>query len=240
MRLMLYDQLIRQVAQQLNQLPVSHLEVGATSWKQEASSGMIFKSDMAYELGGGSLPAVAGQLVTEDSDLVADNEICLCGPDLNQIPADTPYARIALIRLKPDYYKEEAQLYQGLRQIEYVRYHVHPYGYMNRISTTQHREPVRVSREAITQGLTFTEVGNSYLSQYLALPQVAAVKIIFLTVRDVNYEELLDLQLKAEQITGALDHMLKEFKMDCKTCQLKSVCDEVEGLREMHFGKQTE
>ena len=34
--------------------------------------------------------------------------------------------------------------------------------------------------------------------------------------------------------------MLKDVNMDCGSCGLQEICDEIEGLREMHFGMSEE
>ena len=35
---------------------------------------------------------------------------------------------------------------------------------------------------------------------------------------------------RSEDITKALDHLMKNIKMDCQVCSLKAVCEEVEEL----------
>ena len=47
---------------------------------------------------GEHLPAIGCTLVTADRALVPADRLTLLGPDLPQIHADVPYARIALIR----------------------------------------------------------------------------------------------------------------------------------------------
>ena len=45
---------------------------------------------------------------------------------------------------------------------------------------------------------------------------------------------------KTKQITATIDHMLKDVNIDCGSCLLQEICDEIEGLREMHFGMSEE
>ena len=54
---------------------------------------------MAYELGGGNLPAVSGLFYTSDQSFVPQDEIWRLGPDLSEIEGDVPYARLTLIRV---------------------------------------------------------------------------------------------------------------------------------------------
>ena len=199
---------------------------------------MILKSEMAYELGGGTLPAVGGTFFTESKELVPEDEILLLGPDLPEITSDVAFARITLIRLKEKSIVKEEQAYDILRRIEYGRYHVSPYGYMMRVSAIKEREPVRVGKKALTEGLDFGQVGNLFLQEYHRQKEVAAVKLIFVTQPDFPYEALRKQSETAEQITESLDYIFHNLQMNCNTCGLKPVCDEVEGLRELHFGQE--
>ena len=51
-------------------------------------------------------------------------------------------------------------------------------------------------------------------------------------------ERLKPIAKKADDITKTLSHILDGLPTDCGHCQLKPVCDEVEGMREMHLGKK--
>lgn len=66
--------------------------------------------------------------------------------------------------------------------------------------------------------------------------EVEAVKLIFVTAPEIDFGRLQEQQKKTKQITATIDHMLKDVNMDCGSCGLQEICDEVEGLREMHFG----
>ena len=66
--------------------------------------------------------------------------------------------------------------------------------------------------------------------------EVEAARIIFVTAPDIDYTVFQSGVKKAGEITSAIDHMLKEVNMDCSSCGLQEVCDEVEELREIHFG----
>jgi hypothetical protein len=96
------------------------------------------------------------------------------------------------------------------------------------------RESVRVGREALRAGLDFSKVGGLFLDGYRRHPEVLAAKLIFITLPDFPYEELGRQVRQAEKITGALDHIFKNLRMDCSSCELKEVCDEVEGMRALH------
>ena len=137
------------------------------------------------------------------------------GEDLQDIKEDISYARITFIRLNESYIKDIQEknaeaLHAALRAVDYVRYHNFPKGYMMRISSVKEREPVRVSKQAI------------------------AVQIYFLTSKTADYELLYDKAHRIEQITDSLNHMFNGLVMDCSSCKSRELCDEIDGMKELH------
>ena len=41
---------------------------------------------------------------------------------------------------------------------------------------------------------------------------------------------------KSADVTGTLTHIFEGLPTDCSVCALKDICDEVEGMKELHFG----
>ncbi len=239
--MMLYDDLIADTLGQLDQKAVKNLPLKdaagpKANWPDSGKAMMILRSDMAYELGGSNLAAVGNTLITTDDSLVAQDEILLLGPDLPEIKKDSSYARIALVRVDENAIGSGDKLYNAIQNIGYFRYHIYPEGFMLRVSSANDREGVRISSDALEKGLDFTAIGNSMISAIKLHKEVLAVKIIFITDPDFDYAKLAANQKKTKQITTTIDHMLKDVNMDCGSCGLQEICDEVEELREMHFG----
>lgn len=204
----------------------------AYGWEHADKNKIIFQSDTAFELGGGNLPAVSSVAFTDRRDCVAQDEVLLIGDDLGKIRSDSPFARIALIRVNEDEMGTGEKLYSTIRKIEFARYHIHPEGYMPRISAFTHREAAKISKAALKKGMSFSHIGSFFIEEYKKQPQVKAVKLLFVTDRGFPYDLLENIMKKSESITTALDHIMKDIKMDCQTCSLKAVCDEVEALCE--------
>jgi len=217
-------------------LKISPLDKNYDEWESADNHQMILRSDMAYELGGSttSLFALGGTAVTSDEALVPSDEIILIGPDISEIKNDISYARLAIVRADYDDTSSNA-LYNAIRKIEYVRYHVHPKGYMSRVSSVYGRESIRISKEAIKDGLSFQKAGNIMLREFHKNSDIQAVKLIFITDPDFDYASLEASINTANDITRTIDHIMKDAMTDCSTCSLQKVCDEVEGLRELHF-----
>lgn len=233
----LYDETIKEWLKILDSLQGRELDVKkGEDWKDIGNANMILRSDMAYELGGNHLPALSGMTLTADTSLVPRDEVLLYGKDLGEIHEDTPYARLAVLRVKENSMGEGNALYQAIRKMEYTKYHLNPEGFMMRISAASQREMVRIGKTALEKGLGFEQIGKLFLQSYHKNPQVEAVKLVFITLSDFPYEELEIYIKKAEEITKAIDHILKNLSMDCNVCSLKQICDEVEGMKELHFG----
>ena len=231
----LYDKLIQESLNLFTEADLFTLPLADKGplWQTEIEQRLIFQRDMAYELGGGSLPAVSALAYT--SRPAESDKLLLYGPDLPELKADSPYARLTLWHIDDQDWQDDQQAYQLLRQMEYTRYHVYPQGFMMRISTSASREPVRVSRKALQNGLTFARVGQLFLHAYHGHPQVRAATLLFVTAPDFPYELLAQKASKMEAVTNSLDQIWNHLIMDCRSCNLKPVCDEVEGLRELHI-----
>lgn len=231
----LYDGCFADVERLLAPYPCRSLDPAGEPWPDGDPNQLIFRSDTACEPGGGTKPAVSGLALTDRRDWVPRDEILLCGPDLPELRGDVPYARITLLRVRERDMGEGPAFYRSIRNLEYTRYHVSPRGFMLRISAMNHRESVRVGRQAVEQGLDFARVGRSFLRAYHRHPVVEAVRLIFITRPDFPYAEAARIAETGENITKALDHLLQKVKMDCSACGLQAVCAEVEALCKTDF-----
>ena len=233
----LYDPIISNILTLCEQASSRKLPVCHVDWPDLGKENLIFRQDMAYELGGGGdrFFALGATAVTDDPALVREDEIVLVGKDLPEITADTSYARIALVRVAPDTLGEGNALYNAVKQMEYVRYHVNPEGFMTRVSLMNGTESARVSKKALEKGLTFTQVGNLMLRQFHKNARIVSVKLIFITDPCFPFSALKEAVRETEKITRAIDHILKNGMTDCDRCSLQKVCEEVEGMKALHF-----
>ncbi len=212
----------------------------AECWDDAGGNQLVMMKESAYELGGDNKPAVNYACVTS-GDYITDDEILVYGKDLNEIKNSTPFARIVIVRtgiLEGEGEENTEPLFRAIQDIDFVKYHVYPKGYMIRSSSDSYREQIRVSKEALRKGISFEKVGNLYIKQYKKNPDIKAVKIIFATSDDADYAEMKKDAKKTRDITLALSKILEGMSTDCNSCSQKEICDEVEGLREMHFSQK--
>ena len=129
---------------------------------------------------------------------------------------------------------EEQSAFDKIKELERLKYSFCPEEFMTRASAFNMREQIRVSKKAVKNGVTFSDYGSSLIKAYLKFPMVKSVQIIFITDFD-RFNELGMICDKVRQTTDALNHILDNVLLDCNTCNLKSICDEVEGMKELHM-----
>lgn len=198
-----------------------------TPWHDAGQNQMIMRRDTAFELDGTGF-----DLLTSDK---VDDEIIVVGDDLNEIRGDRRFARISIVQI--DEIEDEQESYNLIKKVEYVKYHSFPDGYMIRSTSRSHKESVRVSQKAIKDGIGFQKIGSLQIEKYKENSAVKGVKIIFITAPEADYYAIEKLAEKNHAIAETLNHIMNSVNFDCNTCNLKAICDEVEGMKELHFKK---
>ncbi len=188
-------------------------------------SQVIMQRDTAFELNG------TGMSIVTSSDV--NDEIIIVGDDLPEIRDNQKFARISIVQT--DDIEDEQNAYNLIRKIEYVKYHYFPQGYMIRTASSSHKESVRVAKSAIKGGISFFDIGNLLIKKYKEIDAVKGVKVIFVTEPDADYDSFFRIAEKNNNIVKTLNHIMNTVKFDCDTCNLKPICDEVEGMKELHF-----
>ena len=186
------------------------------------------------------------------------DQILVYGRDLQEIQGDVSYARICevLVRSEEESLakapKQNAEGDDGtvgdpsdsgrilklLQDIDFVKFHVYGKGFMMRTSGQSAIEQVRVSKKALQDGITFERMGDTMISQYKKNPSVLAVRVSFVTAEAFDYASLQKEAGKAVEIRNSLSKIQKGLPTECAVCDVREICNEVEGLRELHFGKK--
>lgn len=221
-----FDSLISETESLLSSVPQKAYGKVAP-WHDVGQNQMIMRRDTAFELDGAGF-----NLITSDD--ICD-EIIVAGDDLNEIGADRKFARISVVQIED--VEDEQKIYNHIKKIDYVKYHSFPDGYMMRSTSRTHKESVRVSKKAIKDGADFQKIGSLLIEKYKENPVVRNVRIIFVTNPDADYQAIKKIAEKNCAIAETLNHIMNSVVFDCETCNLKAICDEVEGMKELHFGK---
>lgn len=194
-------------------------------WRLENYSHIILQRDTACELDG------TGFNIFTSANL--ESGVVVIGNDLSALREKNKFSRVCIVKI--DDSENEQNNYNLIRKIDYIKYHFFPEGYMIRTSSRAHKEGVRVSDDAIRNGISFEKIGNSLINMYLENPAVRAVKVYFITEKSADYNTLEAMAQKCNDITETFNHVMNSINFDCNTCKLKPVCDEVEGMKELHF-----
>lgn len=230
----IFNNCISDVEKILSGIPALQWDYDPTQcWETTDRSELIMLREAAFELGGSGKPALSFHCFTTDERFVPGDSVRLYGPDLSLLKADTAFARIVLISTQD--VGEDDAAYRALQDIEFYRYHVFPTGYMVRALSEDSREQVRVSRSAVRAGISFRTVGYDYIREYKKDPNVRSVQVLFVTDPDADHTALKKTGKTASDITRSLNTILEGLPTDCDSCGLREICDEVEGMRELHF-----
>ena len=221
-----FDSLIAYCRGLLEDLPVKRYTFNsAEKWDDIGYNQVIMQRDAAFEISGTGVSLVTSSDICEGVSVIGD--------DLESIHSERKFARISFIQIKEQ--KDEQTAYNLIRKIEYVKYHFFPEGYMLRSSSRSHKEAVRVSKKAIKNGISFEKVGNLLIEKYKQIPGVEKVSVVFVTEQSFDYSLMQSVAEKNNSITETLNHVMNNVVFDCESCKLKPVCDEVEGMKELHF-----
>ena len=225
----LYDKLIGQIK---NLLPenAKRFSYSEPTLKIKKDNSILLLKEMAYELGGCQKPCVSTVAVSDS--IKFDNCTYLYGKDIPEIRSDCCFGKIVFLEIKD--IGEEQSAFDKIKELERLKYSFCPEEFMTRASAFNMREQIRVSKKAVKNGVTFSDYGSSLIKAYLKFPMVKSVQIIFITDFD-RFNELGMICDKVRQTTDALNHILDNVLLDCNTCNLKSICDEVEGMKELHM-----
>lgn len=228
----IYDNLIKQIK---NLLPAGkRFSVKKTNLEKGSKNSILFAKDTAYELGGSQKPCVSTVAVT--GNMKFDNCITLIGKDLFEIKEDSPFGKIVFIETNSIETENEDDAFAKIKELETLRYNFYLDGFMTRASALNMREQIRVSKKTVKNKISFADYGSAVIEEYLKNPAVKSIEIIFITEFD-KFDELTAIAEKIKNTTSALNHILDNVMFDCSACSLKEICDEVEGMKELHMKK---
>ena len=231
----IFDDLASQVDEINKKYEAKRLNVDLTREFPENPNQFIFASDKAFELGANPYQGIALDLLL---DVPFEDEIILLGDDVPAIKKPANYARITLASADTAQIGSGNALYNSIRKFDYVKYHFAYDGVMVRESVFNKKESLLVSKDALKKdGFDFSKLGSYVIKKYKELPFVKNVKVIFVTLDDYDYASLTALVTKCENITKALDHLTNKVKMDCHSCAVQVICNEVEKKVKEDFKK---
>ncbi|MBU2552473.1 MAG: hypothetical protein KKB20_28940 [Proteobacteria bacterium] len=232
----LFDEIIRDIRDFMDTPragdPVRRFSIDLPpNWPPAGPRDIVLKADLGVELGGPSSESAAFLVWTGDPMLVQDGRMTLIGPDLD--PAAGPELSFGKVMLLAARDFDEENSYDRFRRMSQVRFDVSPKGCMMRAVGQAMREWRRVSREALERGFSLVVLGRALASAYRALGFVEKVEILFVTAGPEAVRGLADIGRRAQIRLDALTRMAGELIFDCRACEYKDLCDQVDDLKAM-------
>ncbi len=200
-------------------------------WKTQDKTDYLLDSETRVELGTTNIHSLSMSLFTQQQDI--EDKITVVGKDIQHLKGKVPYfAKIILIKIKEE--SDENQLYSNIKEISRSRFSLNLEGTMSRGTSIENRECIRVSKKACQKGFDFSILGSALIHKLKENKKVLNVHVYYLVDQKPLIETLRYIPKESNLITGAFNNVFGDMELDCASCVIKDVCDEVDGMREEH------
>lgn len=208
------------------------------TWKRVDKNPFLMVQDSALEMGGYPKESTNALAFTSNDDLIPEGRVSIYGDSSLYNPSSKhiSYGKIVLLKVKdiPD-----DKMYDTLKEIEFLEYKLHLEDVMVRSSSEKSLTNVRIGKKAFGNKNTLAMLGNAYSECFEQHPFVEKAHTIILVGDVAIYKAISEQSVKIKELTIALNTIVNENLMvECGSCSLKSLCDEVDVLREYHMGKK--
>ena len=202
------------------------------SWPKTGNSHVIFEENTAIELGHPQTGSLAFMLWTESPGRVNDERITVIGPDLHEIKErQSPFGKIMLLRCHG--FNEE-NTRDRYTELDMLRHQLRLKDYMLRAISQDMIEWSRISRRGMKAGFSFQVLGTELIREYKKPDYVDEAEIIFITSGEDDLQEIKPVAEKTSRVIEAMNSIFDNLELDCAACSFQDICDEIDGLREMH------
>ena len=204
-------------------------------WPACGRNNIVLAQDTGVELGNPRQESLSLILWTDMPSRISDGRITVIGPDLQDARGKSlPFAKIVIAAVHGF---NEGNTCDRWQEMDLLRFDIALAGYMMRAVSQYQREWSRVSHDALEKGFSFSILGSALMDKMKAREYIDGVEIILVTESPRAVRELREVAVGAMAIIGALNRMNEEIAADCPTCDYRTVCDTVDGLREMHAAR---
>ena len=117
--------------------------------------------------------------------------------------------------------------------MELNRYDIHLKGYMLKSISLAMREWLRISFDAMKNGLDYYLLASKQMELFLKIPYIKKCEILFISGENPLLDKLAPLALNSKKIMEAMIKMNEEYNFDCASCDYTEICSEVGSMRDM-------
>ncbi len=207
------------------------IDIVKTSWKTQKISDYIMDSETMVELGSATKKNASLTLCTSEKDF--EDEIILIGEDLQKLSGKIQtFSKVIEVSLKDE--EDENALYKTIRSISRARLGINLKGTMLKATSSEELECFRISKSAYKAGINFSVIGSALIERIKIFDEVKNVRVYYIINNEELNNQLLEYSTKITQVTDAMNHIFDGIELDCGSCAIKEVCDEVEGMRDSH------
>jgi len=114
---------------------------------------------------------------------------------------------------------------------------IHLKDVMQRQSSSHYNLNMKVGKKAFDDGFRLDVMASTIYESFTKLEEVKSAIVILIYGDSDLYKKLITVAEKVKEITLTLNHIFDGIEMDCGVCSMSPICDEVEGLRDMHKRK---
>lgn len=204
-------------------------------WPIVDKTPFIMERDTKIELGGHPKESVSLILSSSDVDLSDMPELSFIGdPLLMNRESHISYGKVVL--LKTDDFSEDA-IYDYLQSAQMADVKMRFKDVMLRTSSQQFYTNMRISKTAACSGFDAYKMGRTMLRQFKNVPHVTEAKIVLIFGDSPIYKKLISVAENAKLVNVAIYNRFEGMDMECESCAIKPICDQVEGIKKMHESK---
>ena len=195
----------------------------------------IMERDTAAELGGYPKESV-NLILSTSGELPLDGVKILGRPDdIDAVRqgngAHLSFGKVVMLQTS-EVSDDEIYDYQQKVQMADIRLRLRDV--MLRTSNQQFYTNLRIGKKAAAEGFSLPVMGRTVREHFLKVPYVENAAVVLIAGESNLYKELLPAAENVKKITVALNTMFEGIDMDCGSCSMSPVCDEVEELRRLH------
>lgn len=222
----------REILSDLNSVPV---EPYGELWPIVDKTPFIMERDTKTELGGHPKESVSLILSSSDIDLSDMSELSFIGdPSLMNREPHISYGKVVLLRT--DDFPEDG-IYDYLQSAQMADVKMRFKDVMLRTSSQQFYTNMRISKAAASAGFDAYKMGRTMLKQFKDVPHVTDARLVLIFGDSPVYKKLISVAESAKLVNVAIYNRFEGMDMECESCAIKPICDQVEGIKKMHESK---
>ncbi len=230
--MIIHDTYLTQIEKILKDSSVGkEVSIVKDSWEMKKNSDYILDSETALELGSTSVKNASITLCTCEKNF--QDKIIVIGNDIQKLSGKVEnFAKVVMVSLES--IDDENELFRRVKSASRARLGINFKGTMLKATSTESLECFRISKDAYKKGINLSIVGSALINKIKQQEGVKNVQVYYIVDNKKLSDDIINYQDKVNQATAALNHVFDGMELDCGSCAIKEVCDEVEGMRDSH------